>query len=207
MMAGQARTKARRGGLPALARFALVAVAVALAACAGGNDKPRRNAKSDPNVGPCPLMGVLYDASRQVIFTGGDERFASVAYTGEVQGVNGLCRYRGTEPIVMSLDIDMAFGKGPAATEASHTYRYWVAVARRDTAPIAKQYFDVNVTFPPGADRVGGAQHIERNVIPRAEAGTSGTNFEILVGFDLTPQQLDFNRQGKRFRVDAGAPS
>jgi hypothetical protein len=42
-------------------------------------------------------------------------------------------------------------------------------------------------------------------VIPRANLGTSGSNFEILVGFDVTPQMAEFNREGKRFRLTAGA--
>jgi hypothetical protein len=42
--------------------------------------------------------------------------------------------------------------------------------------------------------------------IPRATKDIAGANFEVLVGFELTPDQLDFNRNGKRFRVDAGVP-
>ena len=42
-------------------------------------------------------------------------------------------------------------------------------------------------------------------VIPRADATTSGENFEILIGFDVTPQMAEFNRLGKRFRVNAGS--
>jgi hypothetical protein len=37
-------------------------------------------------------------------------------------------------------------------------------------------------------------------VIPRATATVSGANFEILVGFDVTPEMAAFNREGKRFR-------
>jgi hypothetical protein len=47
-------------------------------------------------------------------------------------------------------------------------------------------------------------EEIDRIVIPRATADTSGENFEILVGLELTPEQLAFNRAGKRFRLDAG---
>ena len=32
----------------------------------------------------------------------------------------------------------------------------------------------------------------------------SGNNFEILIGFEVTPQMAEFNRDGKRFRLDAG---
>ena len=42
-------------------------------------------------------------------------------------------------------------------------------------------------------------------VIPRADVTTSGSNFEVLIGFDVTPQMAEFNRSGSRFRVNAGA--
>jgi hypothetical protein len=163
-----------------------------------GND-PR------PNVGPCPLMGVLYDSSRLVDFAEpNNQRYANIDHTGEMQGVHGLCRYVDADPITMSLDIDMAFGRGPASTSDRQTYRYWVAVTRRGRAAIAKQYFDVDVRFPRGEAAVSHTEHIDRIVIPRATPDTSGENFEILVGFELTPEQLQFNRDGRRFRIDAG---
>ena len=40
-------------------------------------------------------------------------------------------------------------------------------------------------------------------IIPRANNTISGSNFEILVGFDVTPQMAEFNREGKRFRITA----
>ncbi|MEZ5996528.1 MAG: hypothetical protein R3C25_12345 [Hyphomonadaceae bacterium] len=164
-----------------------------------GND-PR------PNVGPCPLMGVLYDNARLVQFaTPESERYANIAFTGEMQGVSGLCRYVDADPIRMSIDIDMAFGRGPAASADRQTYRYWVAVVRRGRAPIEKAYFDVDVRFPRGEATVTQHERIEEIVIPRANPEISGENFEILVGFELTPEQLQFNRDGRRFRIDAGA--
>ncbi len=157
-----------------------------------------------PNSGPCPLMGVLYDSARLVEFQGdGRQRYGNVAFTGELQGVRGLCRYVGEDPIVMSIEIDMAFGRGPAASGDTRTYTYWVAVARRGAAPIEKQFYTVDVRFPNGQDVMVATQAIETIVIPRANADISGENFEILVGFELTPEQLAFNRDGRRFRVNA----
>ncbi len=158
-----------------------------------------------PNAGPCPLMGVLYDTARVVQFSeANNQRYANISFTGEMQGVRGLCRYVDADPITMSMDIDMAFGRGPAATSDRQTYRYWVAVTRRGRAPIEKVYFDVNVRFPRGEQVVNVRERIEEIVIPRANEEISGENFEILVGFDLTPEQLQFNREGRRFRIDAG---
>ncbi|MET0181654.1 MAG: Tat pathway signal sequence domain protein [Caulobacterales bacterium] len=201
---------------------------MALAACGGGNstrqveldpegvNTPRPTddspdlfermfgGDSRPNVGPCPLMGVLYESSRIVEFAQPNvERYANIAFTGEITGVNGLCRYVDADPIRMRINMQMAFGRGPAATAETKTYRYWVAVARRGMVPIEKQYFDVQVRFPAGQNVVTGPQEIREIVIPRATPETSGENFEILVGFDLTPAQLQFNRDGKRFRLDS----
>ena len=157
-----------------------------------------------PNVGPCPLMGVLYDSSRVVAFVEPEnQRYANIRYTGEMQGVNGLCRYVEADPIAMNIEIDMAFGRGPAATTDRQTYRYWVAVTRRGRAPIEKAYFDVDVRWPRGENVVTRRERIEHIVIPRANEEISGENFEILVGFELTPEQLQFNREGRRFRIDA----
>jgi hypothetical protein len=159
---------------------------------------------SRPNVGPCPLMGVLYDNSRLVQFAAPNaQRYANISFTGEMEGVQGLCRYVDANPITMNMDIRMELGRGPAASADHQTYRYWVAVTRRGRAPIAKQYFDVDVHFPHGQPIVSHTEHINRIVIPRANAEVSGENFEILVGFELTPEQLEFNRAGRRFRIDS----
>ncbi len=168
-----------------------------------GGVPPGLRPPKDLNAGPCPLMGVLYDASRMVEFKGPEERLSNVGFTGEMRGVSGLCRYVGADPITMNLTVNMAFGRGPAAGADRHTYRYWVAVARRDVAPIFKQYYEVEVDFA-GSDRTELSQEIKKITIPRANPETSGVNFEILVGFDVTPEQLAFNRDGKRFRSGAG---
>jgi hypothetical protein len=161
-------------------------------------------AKEKSNPGPCPLMGVLYDASRMVEFEQAGERYANIGWTGEITGVRGLCTYYDATPIEMNMDIDMAFGRGPMAGSDTRTYRYWVAVTRTDVAPIAKQYFDVTVKFPKGANAVTHVEKIKKIVIPRANAEIAGTAFEILVGFDLTPEELAYNRAGKRFKANAG---
>ena len=56
-----------------------------------------------------------------------------------------------------------------------------------------------------GEDRVNVRDTLEGIVIPRAAVTTSGSNFEVLIGFEVTPQMAAFNREGKRFRVTAGS--
>ena len=156
------------------------------------------------NAGPCPYVKVLYDAARYIEFK--DEREASnaVGWSGEIQGISAGCQYKDEEPIRVTMEVLFELGKGPQAQGNSKTYRYWVAVTKRNDAVIAKQYFDLPVTFPAGQDRVYATETINQITIPRASLTTSGANFEVLVGFDVTPQMAAFNRDGKRFRLNAG---
>lgn len=183
---------------------ALVAV-TALAGCRSTKEVLKIGEAAEANPGPCPRAFALYDASRIVEFRGGAERFANVGFTGEFQKVRSLCRYFGAVPIEGDLDMDMSFGRGPAAEgQSTATYEYFVAVTRKNIGVINKETFPIEVTFPAGSDRVTVRERINKIVIPRAAEGTSGENFEIIVGFELTEAQRNFNAEGKRFRVSAG---
>ncbi len=156
------------------------------------------------NAGPCPYVKVLYDAGRYEEFKGGEEASSAVAYTGEIQNLEATCEYKGVAPIHNKVAITFALGRGPQGLEAHKTYRYWIAVTHRNKSVLDKEYFTLPVTFSAGQDRVGVVDTINDIMIPRADSKVSGENFEILVGFDVTPEMADFNREGKRFRINAG---
>jgi hypothetical protein len=157
------------------------------------------------NAGPCPFVKALYDAGRYVEFKDDREASANVGFTGEIQGISAGCQYKDDEPIKVSMDVLFEFGKGPQAADNTKTYRYWVAVTDRNREVIAKQTFDIPVKFQAGQDRVYLTDTVQSITIPRGAVNTSGANFEVLVGFDVTPQMAAFNREGKRFRVNAGS--
>ncbi|HYF22522.1 MAG TPA: Tat pathway signal sequence domain protein [Caulobacteraceae bacterium] len=154
-----------------------------------------------PNAGPCPYVKILYDAARYVEFDG-REASSAVAYSGELDGIEASCEYREDDPINVDLNVLLSLGRGPQGESADKTYRYWVAVTARNQQVIAKQYFDVPVRFTQ--ERMTVRDRVEGIVIPRASEAVNGSNFEILVGFDVTPEMAQFNREGKRFRVNAG---
>lgn len=156
------------------------------------------------NAGPCPYVKVLYDASRYVEFKDGKESAAQAMYTGEIQGLSSGCAYKSNDPIKMQVQMLFEMGRGPQANSDQKTYRYWVAVTERNKSVLAKEYFDLPVKFAPGQDRVYVNQTLNTITIPRADEKVSGGNFEVLIGFDVTPEMAAFNRDGKRFRVNAG---
>lgn len=156
------------------------------------------------NAGPCPYVKVLYDAGRYHEFKDNREAASAVMYSGEIQGISAGCEYTGDDPIKLQMEVLFTLGKGPQATADEKTFRYWVAVTDRNREVIAKEWFDLPVRFG-GADRVSVRDKLEGITIPRAAVTTSGSNFEVLIGFEVTPQMAAFNRDGKRFRVTAGA--
>jgi len=152
-----------------------LAMTTALVGCKSTQEVLKIGAAAENNPGPCPRAFALYDASRIVEFRDNAERFANVGFTGEFEKVRSLCRYYGANPIT-----------------------------RKNVGVINKQTFPIQVTFPAGEDRVRVTERIDKIVIPRAKEGTSGENFEIIVGFEVTESQRAFNTDGKRFRVSAG---
>jgi len=170
----------------------------------GGRQRPARVAplRSVANSGPCPFVKILYDAARFVELDGGRAASANVGYTGEIEGVTAGCAYHGDEPITVQMNVLFNLGRGPQATGDQRTYRYWIAVTERNAAVLAKEYFDLPVDFEGGA--TASVTEEQSVVIPRATAETSGGNFEVLIGFDVTPEMAEFNRTGSRFRMTSG---
>ncbi len=204
----------------ALAALSLTAALVPTAADAQsgrprgqGQQQPQTEAPARPvriaplnrraNAGPCPYVKVLYDAARYVELADYARPSASgVGFTGEIEGVTADCVYREADPIRLDFNVLFNLGKGPQASGDSRTYRYWVAVTERNSAVLAKEYFDLPVNFD--GQQTASVQQAQSIVIPRADATTSGNNFEVLIGFEVTPDMADFNRSGSRFRVTAG---
>ena len=182
--------------------FAVLAAGLFIASC--GSNPLSRALDTRQNAGPCPPVSALYEASRIVEVVGDEPVFTNIAYTGEITGVELICRYVDDRPLRAEVEIDFAFGKGPKADSNRHSYTYWVAVTRRSSKVLAKEYFTVDATYDSrGID--GRKEIIQDIVIPRADDTISGANFEVVVGFDLTDDQLAFNREGHRFRLDAGS--
>ncbi|KCZ52845.1 hypothetical protein [Hyphomonas pacifica] len=178
----------------------LLAAAILTTGCAS---RIAESLDTRQNAGPCPPVAALYDSARYVEFDGEGKLYTNIEYTGEIIGARLYCRYVGDNPLEAEIEVDFAFGKGPAATSDDHVYPYYVAVTRRNGKVLAKKYFSVSADFN-GGKLDGKTEVVNKIKIPRVDESISGSNFEVIVGYDLTPEQLEFNRAGNRFRLDAG---
>ena len=172
---------------------AILAVLATTAGCASNSREAERNPA------PCPNAIVLADAARLVEFSG-EQTIDDISFTGEITNISTSCRYFESEPIEAEIALDLAFGKGPKGADGEKEFKYFVAVTRTNLEVISKKEFVVPVDFKEGRRVVVSEQEINKIVIPRAGDHVSGVNFEIVVGFSLTPKQAIFNRSGKSLK-------
>ena len=182
-----------RGSRIAFPFIAVLAATSAVGACSSSKGAKARNPA------PCPNVLVLNEAARSIEFNG-DAALENIAYTGEILDVSFTCRYFDDEPISGSVDIEFAFGQGPKGQIGPKDYKYFVAVTRSDLEVIAKKEFYTRAEFKDGRSVVRVSEEIDKLVIPRKSDKTSGTNFEIVVGFALSREQAIFNRSGKSLK-------
>jgi hypothetical protein len=153
---------------------------LALSACAG-----------EPETRPCPQTVVLNDASRQVKFNGPGRDLTDILFEASIAAGGVTCEY---DENILDVDVQVQViaSRGPANSDRLANISYFVAVARSDQTVLARKSFDLAVPFPGNRTRIAAQEEIGQ--IITLEAGTHGGNYRIYVGFDLTPEELEYNR-------------
>jgi hypothetical protein len=173
------------------ARVAFVPVASALAALAlagcGLSDDPNRFPPA------CPASAILSDAADITHTDGRGRDITDTVMDGRITGLKGTCRDSDDRKALdASIRVGMDVSRGPAATGRTAPVPYFVAVSR-DGRILDKRVMTLDVVFPPNVDRV----HIEGEPVSFAfptPRGVTGAAYRIVVGFQLTPDQLAANR-------------
>ena len=179
--------------LPIALRLAFLAAPLLLGACEtlksiDFNPKP----ELPP---PCPRAVVGDNAGRLTHFSGAGKDAANIVFEAEIADLAGSCIYDDNS-IEVDLQVQIIAGRGPAGTEDNAKLRYFVAVARTDKTILARDAFDTVIELPADHTRNQTVEELEQT-IPISE-GQSGEDLVIVVGFEMTPEELEFNRNQKR---------
>ena len=143
---------------------------------------------------PCPRVSVLEDASKLVRFTGAGQTANSIEMTAEITKYRGSCFYdkdEKTMEVRMRVGVDAS--AGPAFVEGPHSVDYFVAIPAFEGA-------DGKKIFPLKLDISGRSKgtHVDDDEVsltfPVKDVKKLQA-YEIFVGFQLTPAELDFNRK------------
>jgi hypothetical protein len=137
----------------------------------------------------CPSAVILRPLANTAVFgTGAEPRPDNVAFYGLLSEVDRKCDHTG-DAVHMSLDVIVIAQRGPAAKSDAVDLTYFVAVTGPDQTIISKKPFTVRIAFDPDQVRSGVTDHIEETI---PLAGHKGSDISLLLGFQQTPQVVDF---------------
>lgn len=182
---------------PVCAKTALAAlIAVGLSACSGNWWEDKKETR------PCPKVSILADAASETTFAPGPGRdLTDIVHQGEVTGFAGACLYdtdskTGEGTLDVELRLDLSAVRGPADTSRRASLRYFVSLTDNKLAVLTRESFDVAAEFPGNRTQA----KIEKQPIYLSipiKKGQTGADFQVFVGFQLTREQLDYNRANK----------
>ena len=174
------------GGL----RLMAIAAVAGIAAACTGTPAP-----------PCPGVSILGDASEITLFAPGrGQDLTDVAYRGSIERVAGSCDYtRAGDSVTNTVAARLVATRGPAAQGNESTFVYFVAVVDKEENILARERFESRFTFDANQRQAAAIEEIEQIIPIRADL--RGLDYDILVGFELSPEQLEFNRQGRQRRT------
>ena len=184
----------------ARARWSVPVLAILVSACGVFE-------KKEPPPGPCPRALILADAATITQFRDGTGRdLLDVSHGGRIARVHSDCTYDmkkdGTGVMKAQVFIAIDAERGPANRNRIVPYRYFVTLSDSNHEPITKGAFDLVANFADNTTRVTLVDDTVEMTVP-IRPGQSGRSFIVLVGFQLTEDQLQYNRQIERERQGA----
>jgi hypothetical protein len=141
---------------------------------------------------PCPAFAKVEDAAKLTRFTGAGRDLTDVLFEAELTDIAAACSYSG-DTIDVASRIRFVISRGPADTARRADFRYFVAVSTRDKKIVGREVFDSSVEFPGNHTRASVIEELEQE-IPIRE-GEEGVRYVIFFGFELTEDELAFNRK------------
>jgi|SRR4051794_13981707 hypothetical protein len=168
------------------ARLTALALVALLSGCSLFEKKDER---------ACPRIEIVRDLSRLVKFRNGAGRdLNDVLYTARFDDVKTKCGYDKTG-VSIDMTVSLVGERGRAGlTLPNVDVIYFVAITDRNQNIVAKRTFTSQFTFPEK-----GMAGIDDELTQRIplEPTTPATDHTLILGFQLTPEEIDFNAKNR----------
>ena len=148
----------------------------------------------DQTLPPCPAVSILGDAADLTRYRSASQDIIDMVLAGRITGLSGTCKLaKDGKGVLTTVNIGRDLTRAAAAPARAADASFFVALTKGDEIT-SKQVFPLHVQFPPNTDRVRlSGDQIEVQV-PNAGKGGAAA-YRVLVGFELTPQELATNRK------------
>ena len=170
-----------------LAPLLALAGAVALAGCSTA-------------IQVCPVPAILADTATYTAFRPGTTPdLANELYSVSLDQATTDCVYNNSTQVVRaSLDLTFRATRAPSSVGASYSVPYFVVV-HEGARIYAKHAYTLNFTFAPGA-AMSVIKHAPNQTRIKIDNGKLPWNYQLLAGFQMTDQQIAYNKAKNRYQ-------
>jgi len=167
--------------------FLFLALGVLLAGC------------NDAAVMQCPSAAVLADTGTLTVFrAGAPHDLSGEAYTAGIGNVRTDCSYPKGSPVSVSdLEFTVRAIRAPSPDGATYNLPYYLSIIQGDRI-LTKQNLTVQLVFAPGS--ASASQEVSTSDLTvTLELGHPPTDYQFLVGFQLSDAERAYNATRGRF--------
>lgn len=151
---------------------------------------------------PCPEILIPADSAELTRFKSESGRdIVDVLHEEKILGFAHRCTFdtddTGAGEVVVEVAPQLQSSIGPASTDNTARFAYFVAIADADKTILEKARFPVEIPFPQNRSRVEWQR--EEPIVLRLplEAGQSPTDYRIFLGLQLTREELEYQRESR----------
>lgn len=149
---------------------------------------------------PCPPVLKLADAAELTRFTDGPGRdLIDVDFTARISHISGKCFYErdpdtGDGQVRVTVKTEFKIDRGPANKTHEARFDYFVSLLDEGGRVIDKPLFPYQSKYWKNRQTIRDVDAPVELIIP-LRGDQYGTDFTIYVGFQLTQEELDFNKE------------
>ena len=189
--AGQSWNSSRRR-IPAKAVRPLAAgLAIAAALLAAGC-----SSNEDQFAPACPVLRLLPDGGDITRFSPQGHDVTDILFSARITAVPATCKKGERGTVQASLHAVATIDRGHALGNEVAGVPYFITIMKDDQV-IERKSYGINVTFPSNTDEVNVSTPDVNMVFP-VEPGKTAQQYTIYFSFQLTPEELDYNRRNPR---------
>jgi hypothetical protein len=150
--------------------------------------------QNDVGAPPCPKVAVLADAAHLAVFRDGPGRdLTDIRYEADIGRISGDCIYKKRNTsVTVDMKLMITAKRGPADRDRVAPLAYFVAVVDAESHVLARKEFESQIEFGPEQAEVATQEELEE--IIQLKKDQPGSDYDVLVGFRLSPEQVQRNR-------------
>jgi hypothetical protein len=154
---------------------------------------------NDQNAPQCPSASILNDTAMLTVFRAGAPADPSgEAYSAAIDSVVSHCSYtKGAPTVSATFTFTMHATRAPSPDGATYTLPYFLAMTQGERI-LSKKNGTFRITFAPGSAATTDSETLADTTIT-LEPGHPPTDYQLLVGFQLTDAERAYNQKRGRF--------